>query len=213
MSRILCVDNIIRVLPGGTRLISPLSFEGSSGESIFVQASEIRREALFDILSGLSKPDTGRVLLCGEDLYDRTEEETAQLRCRNIGAVPARIRFLPELGTVDNIALPQVIAGVDPDKAAENIKQQSSRIVSSMILEQKVASLTPFARALTGLIRAAANTPKLLLLDDFMCELDEKDLPDIWYTIHEIRPKDSLLIYMSSTVAPENYVWTQEIRL
>ena len=153
------------------------------------------------------------VLLCGEDLYDRTEEETAQLRCRNIGAVPARIRFLPELGTVDNIALPQVIAGVDPDKAAENIKQQSSRIVSSMILEQKAASLTPFARALTGLIRAAANTPKLLLLDDFMCELDEKDLTDIWYTIHEIRPKDSLLIYMSSTVAPEKCVWTQEIRL
>lgn len=213
MSRILCVDNIIRVLRGGTRLISPLSFEGGSGESIFIQASERRREALFDILSGLSKPDTGRVLLCEEDLYGRPEKETAQLRCRKIGAVPARIRFLPELGTIDNIALPQVIAGVDPNRAAENIKQRSSRIISSMVLEQKAASLTPFARALTGLIRAAANTPNLLLLDDFMCELDEKNLPDIWYTIHEIRPKDSLLIYMSSTVAPGSYVWTQEIRL
>lgn len=213
MSRILCVDNIIRVLRGGTRLISPLSFEGGSGESIFIQASERRREALFDILSGLSKPDTGRVLLCEEDLYGRPEKETAQLRCRKIGAVPARIRLLPELGTIDNIALPQVIAGVDPNRAAENIKQRSSRIISSMVLEQKAASLTPFARALTGLIRAAANTPNLLLLDDFMCELDEKNLPDIWYTIHEIRPKDSLLIYMSSTVAPGSYVWTQEIRL
>ena len=46
MSRILCVDNIIRVLPGGTRLISPLSFEGSSGESIFVQASDTVKRCL-----------------------------------------------------------------------------------------------------------------------------------------------------------------------
>ena len=213
MSSVLNVDNIIRVLPSGTRLISPLSFEGGSGESIFIQASERCREALFDILSGLSKPDAGRVLLCGEDLFDRPEEETARLRCRNIGAVPAKIRFLPELRTIDNIALPQVIAGADSHKAAESIKQLSSRIVSSMILEQKAAGLTPFAHALTGLIRAAANFPKLLLLNDFMCELDKKELPYIWHTLYEIRPKDSLLIYMSSTAAPENFVWTQEIKL
>ena len=76
------------------------------------------KSTLLNMLGGLMKPVTGRVLVDDADLYALSEEERAELRRRHIGIAPQQLMVLSGLSVRENILLPALLAGEETEAAA-----------------------------------------------------------------------------------------------
>ncbi len=94
-----------------------------AGERCYVQGSEESCNALFEMLTGLRKPDEGSVTLLGQNLYALPETERAAFRRDSIGAVPRGGGFLPELTLWEQIRLPMVLAGFSTEEMRSRIRR------------------------------------------------------------------------------------------
>ena len=63
------------------------------------------------------------------------------------------------------------------------------------------------------MIRAVIRKPQVIVLNGFLDDLPDIDRDALWQAFHAIRPKDSVLIYLSGAPAPEQVNWTQMLRV
>ena len=76
-----------------------------------VGASGAGKSTLLHLIGTLDKPDKGKVLIDGTDLYTLSDKELAAYRNQNIGFVFQFHHLLPEFTAAENVALPAMIAG------------------------------------------------------------------------------------------------------
>ena len=93
MENLLIAENIRSFFPEA----GPFSLTIHAGDRCYVQGSSRSCNALFEIFTGLRKPDEGSVTVRGKNVYEMSETERAAFRRDNIGAVPKGGGFLPEL--------------------------------------------------------------------------------------------------------------------
>ena len=99
MNNLLIAENIRSFFPEA----GPFSMSIKAGERCYVQGSEKSCNALFEILTGLRKPEEGSVALLDQDLYSMSETERAAFRRDSIGAIPKGGGFLPELTLLEQV--------------------------------------------------------------------------------------------------------------
>jgi lipoprotein-releasing system ATP-binding protein len=80
--------------------------------SVIVGASGAGKSTLLHILSGLDRPDQGKVIYEDKDIFRLTDDKLARFRNRNIGFVFQFHHLLPEFTADENVAIPQLVMGV-----------------------------------------------------------------------------------------------------
>ncbi|HHU62513.1 MAG TPA: ABC transporter ATP-binding protein [Natronincola sp.] len=94
-------------------VIDGVSFKIEQGERIVVLgASGSGKTTLLQLMGLLLRPDSGNVLIEGEDVQDWSESKRSRWRNQNLGYVFQDFGLIPELNLVDNIELPLRIAGL-----------------------------------------------------------------------------------------------------
>jgi putative ABC transport system ATP-binding protein len=130
------------------------------------------KSTLLNLVAGLETPSDGEVVLAGESLVGRNESELAHLRRRHIGFVFQFFNLLEEATTLENVALPAVVAGV-PRRRAE---ARARDLLDLLGLGEKTAEppgvLSGGQRQRLAIARALANEPTLLLADEPTGALD-----------------------------------------
>ena len=87
------------------------------GEMIALSgASGCGKSTLLNIITGMLRPDTGKVLLDGKDISKLSEKKRTALRGNVIGYVMQKNSLLPELTILQNLMFPAYIAGKSPDE-------------------------------------------------------------------------------------------------
>ena len=86
-------------------LVRNLSFDIDSGTTKILFDSEDRKNQFFRLLAGLRRPESGKILFFGEDLFAREEDERVALFQR-IGVVPADGGMISNLKAWENLLLP-----------------------------------------------------------------------------------------------------------
>ena len=96
------------------------------GEMIALSgASGCGKSTLLNIITGMLRPDTGKVLLDGKDISKLSEKKRTALRGNVIGYVMQKNSLLPELTILQNLMFPAYIAGKSPDeKKAEALAER-----------------------------------------------------------------------------------------
>src|ERR1019366_6186962 len=85
------------------------------------------KSTLLNLLAGLDQPDTGRVLIEGDDLSSMSDGETTLVRRRSGGFVFQAFRVLPYLSVDQNVALPLDLLGVPaPERAGRTAEMLAS---------------------------------------------------------------------------------------
>src|SRR5436309_6697012 len=106
----------------GSRRIEVLrgiSIDVAHGESIFIcGASGAGKTTLLYTLAGLERPESGRVIFEGRELYRDGENALAKLRNEKLGCVFQAYFLLAELSAVENVMLPSMSGGKAPREAA-----------------------------------------------------------------------------------------------
>ena len=131
------------------------------------------KSTLLHMLGLLETPDSGRVLLGGQDTSGLPDDELTRLRRERIGFVFQGFELIPSLSARENILLPAEIAGGNSG-ARERLAQLAERLEIADRLEHRPGQLSGGQRQRVALARALINEPLLILADEPTGNLDSR---------------------------------------
>lgn len=152
---------------GDTEVLQDISLAVAEGEFVtLLGSSGCGKTTLLRIIAGLETPDSGSVLLEGQDMEQKPPEK------RNVNMVFQNYALFPHLNVAQNIGY-----GLKIRKTAkEEIKRRVSEMLSLVQLEgyetRKPAAMSGGQRQRVAIARALINNPKVLLLDEPLGALD-----------------------------------------
>jgi len=130
------------------------------------------KSTLLHVAGLLERPDRGAVLIGGRDCGGLGDAERTLLRRRALGFVYQFHHLLPEFSALENVMLPQLIAGVARRAAREKATALLARVGLQERLDHRPARLSGGEQQRVAIVRALANDPQILLADEPTGNLD-----------------------------------------
>jgi lipoprotein-releasing system ATP-binding protein len=155
------------------QILDGVDLEVANGESIaIIGQSGAGKSTLLQILGGLDRPTTGEVHLAGHPLGDLSEPELARLRNQRVGFVFQFHHLLREFTALENVMMPQLIAGIAVQEARVRARELLAQVGLQHRLEHKPTQLSGGEQQRVAVARALANRPVVLLADEPSGNLD-----------------------------------------
>jgi lipoprotein-releasing system ATP-binding protein len=130
------------------------------------------KSTLLQLLGGLDRPDSGEVRVGGTDLNALGDNELSRVRNERIGFVFQFHHLLREFTALENVMMPQLIAGAAAGVARERARELLSEVGLARRLEHKPTQLSGGEQQRVAVARALANRPLVLLADEPTGNLD-----------------------------------------
>jgi len=144
------------------------------------------KSTMLHVAGLLERPDGGAVLIAGRDCGSLSDEHRTMLRRRALGFVYQFHHLLPEFSAVENVMLPQMIAGVSRPDARRKAEALLGRVGLAERLAHRPARLSGGEQQRVAIVRALANDPKILLADEPTGNLDHTTAASVMETLIDI---------------------------
>ncbi|MEX2185257.1 MAG: ABC transporter ATP-binding protein [Pirellulales bacterium] len=147
------------------------SFHVAPGEQmVLVGRSGSGKSTLLHVIGGITRPDSGDVIVDGQSVAKLSEPQRDRLRAQKIGYVFQTFNLLPAFSALENVLLGMAFTGqkVDPARAKELL----DRVGLAKRLSHKPAMLSVGEQQRVAVARALSNRPKLLLADEPTANVD-----------------------------------------
>jgi len=170
------LDQVRRSFAQGRATLDVLagaSLEIRPGEIVaLVGPSGSGKSTLLQIAGLLEKPDDGEIYIAGEPCGRLSDDGRTRLRRLHLGFVYQYHHLLPEFSALENVVLPQMIAGTARRAAAERGRALLDRMGLAPRADHRPGQLSGGEQQRVAIARALANEPKLLLADEPTGNLD-----------------------------------------
>jgi len=179
MAPIIVVDNVQKTYRIGkvdVPAVRGVSFSVEPGEFIsIVGPSGSGKSTLFYMLGGLTRADSGRVVIGGEDFAKLSDAERTRLRKKKIGFVFQKFNLLPTLNARGNIEIAQDIAGKDAKVDPDFFQKITELLGIAKRLDHRPSEMSGGEQQRVALARALINKPAIVLADEPTGNLDTKN--------------------------------------
>jgi phospholipid/cholesterol/gamma-HCH transport system ATP-binding protein len=188
-------------------VLDNFSFKVMKGESkIILGGSGCGKSTTIKLVLGLVKPDSGQVLVDGEDTTNYTEAEMMRVR-RKIGMIFQEGALFDSLSVYENVAFKLHEHGVPEDEVESEVRRMLRFVNLEDAIDKMPAELSGGMRRRVGIARALVGDPKIVMFDEptagldpptarTICELAMKlrDLEDVSsiFVTHEMNNLDYL---------------------
>ena len=173
---VLRLDGVHRTFEqGGKRLevLRGASLSVAPGEIVaLVGPSGSGKSTLLHLVGLLEKPDQGEVFVAGEASSTLSEQRMTDLRLKYLGFVYQYHHLLPEFSAVENVVVPQMIAGTARSNATKRAKELLDSLGLSERYDHRPGLLSGGEQQRVAIARALANGPSVLLADEPTGNLD-----------------------------------------
>ncbi|WP_291327950.1 ABC transporter ATP-binding protein [Desulfovibrio sp. UCD-KL4C] len=157
------------------QVLNDVNLHVESGESLAIMGSSgSGKTTLLHILGTLDTASRGNIDFAGMNFNDMPAEKRAQVRNREIGFIFQFHHLLPEFTTLENVALPAMIAGIGRKEASSMAREALILVGLENRLDHRVTTLSGGERQRAAIARAVLLKPKVLLADEPTGNLDEK---------------------------------------
>jgi phospholipid/cholesterol/gamma-HCH transport system ATP-binding protein len=191
----------------GRKVLNSLSFKVMKGETkIILGGSGCGKSTTIKLVLGLLKPDSGQVLVDGEDVTNYSEVQMMNVR-KKIGMIFQEGALFDSLSVYDNVAFRLHEQGVPEEEVETEVRRMLRFVNLEAAIDKMPAELSGGMRRRVGIARALVGDPKIVMFDEptagldpptarTICELAMKlrDLEDVSsiFVTHEMNNLDYL---------------------
>ena len=159
------------------KVLDDLSLNMQEGETLgLVGASGSGKSTLLHIICGLENPDSGRVIIKNKDITKLDADQKSLFRNREIGFVYQFHHLLPDLTTLENVALPALLSGKNQEEAFKNSLTLLEQVNLQEKQNNKPNELSGGERQRVAIARAMSNNPSCLIMDEPTGNLDKENV-------------------------------------
>jgi lipoprotein-releasing system ATP-binding protein len=144
------------------------------------------KSTLLHVAGLLERPDGGEIQIDGEPCGSLSDERRTLLRRATLGFVYQFHHLLPEFSALENVMIPQMIAGVARGTARDKAAELLRRVGLGERLSHRPARLSGGEQQRVAIVRALANDPKVLLADEPTGNLDHATAEGVMGTLIEV---------------------------
>ena len=186
----LALRGIVRTYrQGGEALevLRGLSLAVEAGEIVaLVGPSGAGKSTLLHVAGLLERPDGGEVIVNGIPCGTLGDDERTRLRRIHLGFVYQFHHLLPEFSALENVMLPQLIAGLSREMARERARQLLAMVGLAERESHRPARLSGGEQQRVAIVRAIANAPRVLLADEPTGNLDHDTAQNVFTQLYAI---------------------------
>ena len=179
-------DKTLTVLDGVDIDVRPGEIVGLIGPSGSGKSSLLHAAGL------LEHPDAGQIVVEGRDCSNLSDRQRTRVRLATIGFVYQAHHLLAEFTALDNVALPQMIAG----RARKAARARAQSLLSNLGLAERVdhqpAQMSGGEQQRVAIARALANAPRLLLADEPTGNLDPHTSASVFESLYALARQEGV---------------------
>ncbi len=154
------------------------------------------KSTLLHVLGGLDRPTSGIVRVGGADLSGLGSGQMARVRNQHVGFVFQFHHLLREFTALENVAVPALIGGADPEEANERARRLLEAVGLAPRLNHKPWQLSGGEQQRVAVARALANHPTVLLADEPSGNLDRRTSDELHDLLFELREERELTMVL-----------------
>ncbi len=158
------------------------------------------KSTLLNLMTGLDRPTSGRVVFDGEELRARSEDQLARWRGRNVGIVFQFFQLIPTLTALENVMLALELGGASPYRRG----QWSARAHECLELAGLGDLAGRLPRELSGgqqqrvaIARAIANDPDVVVADEPTGNLDSHSAESVFGVLTALLERGKTVVYVT----------------
>src|SRR5213594_357598 len=154
------------------------------------------KTTLLNLIAGIDKPTSGKILIAGVDVGELTETELAEWRSRNVGFIFQFYNLIPVLTAVENVELPLILTPLSK-------KQRRAHAETALEVVGLAERMHHYPRQLSGgqeqrvaIARAIASDPAILVADEPTGDLDRKSAEEVLTLLERLNKEFKKTIVM-----------------
>lgn len=178
-------------------VLKGIDFDVYKGDFIALMGpSGSGKSTLLNLLAGIDRPSSGRIVISGPDMASLSETDLAYWRHRHIGFIFQFYNLLPVLTAFENVELPLTLSKL-------NKKQRKVRVETALEVVGLADRMDHFPRQLSGgqeqrvaIARAIVTDPTLLLADEPTGDLDSESAREVLDLLEQLNEEHHKTIIM-----------------
>ena len=195
---------VYRVGDSHVRALDGVNLEIYKGEFCsIVGTSGSGKSTLLNMLAGLEKPTKGEIIIAGEHMENKTENQLVKFRREHIGFIFQSFNLMGTMNGVENVALPLTFQGVDKDIRLK----RASRVLDLVGLKEhkkhKPTQMSGGQQQRVGVARALVVNPEIIFADEPTGNLDSNTSKEVMELMQKVVREQKQTLVM---VTHDNYL-------
>lgn len=171
---------IYRVGEEKVRALNGVNFSIYRGEfCAIVGTSGSGKSTLLNMLAGLEKPTKGEIVIAGEHMEKKNENQLVRFRREHIGFIFQSFNLMPTMDAVENVMLPLTFQGVDRKQRRKRAVKVLEMVNLKKHMKHKPTQMSGGQQQRVGVARALVVNPEIIFADEPTGNLDSRTSEEV----------------------------------
>lgn len=195
---------LYRVGEETVRALNGVDFEIKKGEFCsIVGASGSGKSTLLNMLAGLEKPTKGEIIIAGEHIEKKRENQLVKFRREHIGFIFQSFNLMSTMNAIENVALPLNFQGMNRTIRRKKAEKALKLVGLQKYMKHRPTQMSGGQQQRVGVARALVMQPEIIFADEPTGNLDSKTSREVMELMQKIVRKRKQTLVM---VTHDNYL-------
>ena len=187
---VICVKDLYKIYRVGeskVRALNGVDFTIYKGEfCAIVGTSGSGKSTLLNMLAGLEKPTKGEIVIAGEHIENKTENQLVRFRREHIGFIFQSFNLLSTMTALENVALPLTFQGVDKAKRLKKASALLDLVKLGKYKNHRPTQMSGGQQQRVGVARALVVDPEIIFADEPTGNLDSNTSREVMELMQQV---------------------------
>jgi len=192
------IERVFQVGDEAVHALAKVNLAIAPGEHIAIMGpSGSGKSTLLNIIGLLDRPDQGVYQLEGVDTTELTDQEQAEVRRHQLGFVFQFFHLVPRLTAAENVELPLMLTGMDPEERQTRVEEALEALGLSERAKHRPDQLSGGQRQRVAIARATVTEPNVILADEPTGNLERASGQEVVQILEDLNKKGMTLIMVT----------------